>query len=238
MDKRDFLFWSVNPRNSALVKEVFEFPFDRMSQQGDTALCRLMSKYGSDKGSGWHNYTQLYHHLLERKRGSMSHVFELGLGTNNKDVPSNMGEYGKPGASLRAWRDYFPNALIWGADIDRRILFEDTRIGTQYCDQSSIRDVVELWDAFSSMQFGLMIDDGLHDFSANKIFLENSIHKLVDFGLYVIEDIVVDDRNFRKFQDLLRSLPHQSVMIKLPSDLNPNDNCVAFILKDRQEVNG
>ena len=37
---------------------------------------------------------------------------------------------GKPGASLRAWRDYFENALIYGADIDKNILFKENRINT------------------------------------------------------------------------------------------------------------
>ena len=54
-------------------------------------------------------------------------IFEVGLGTNNVDVPSNMGKDGKPGASLRAWRDYFPNA-----DIDTRILFKEDKIQTFY----------------------------------------------------------------------------------------------------------
>ena len=29
---------------------------------------------------------------------------------------------GKPGASLRAWRDYFVNSVVYGADIDKNIL--------------------------------------------------------------------------------------------------------------------
>ena len=35
----------------------------------------------------------------------------------------NMTASGKPGASLRVWRDYFNNAQVIGADIDKRILF-------------------------------------------------------------------------------------------------------------------
>ena len=42
---------------------------------------------------------------------------------------------GKPGASLRVWRDYFPNAIIYGADIDKDILFAEERIKTFYIDQ-------------------------------------------------------------------------------------------------------
>ena len=37
-----------------------------------------------------------------------------------------MGIKGKPGASLRVWKDYFPNANIIGVDIDENILFLKT----------------------------------------------------------------------------------------------------------------
>ena len=31
-----------------------------------------------------------------------------------------MSEDGKPGASLRVWKEYFSNAEIYGADIDKK----------------------------------------------------------------------------------------------------------------------
>ena len=39
-----------------------------------------------------------------------------------------MGIKGKPGASVRAFRDYFDKAIIYGADIDSKILFFEKRI--------------------------------------------------------------------------------------------------------------
>jgi len=57
-------------------------------------------------------------------------VFELGLGTNNIGAPSSMGAGGCSGASLRGWREYFPNAHIFGAESDRDILFDEERIWT------------------------------------------------------------------------------------------------------------
>ena len=50
------------------------------------------------------------------------------MGTNDTNVLSNMGPEGKPLASLRAWRDYFQNANIYGADIDKNILKDEDRI--------------------------------------------------------------------------------------------------------------
>lgn len=42
---------------------------------------------------------------------------------------------GVPGGSLRAYRDYLPNAKIYGAGIDASILFPEDRINTFVVDQ-------------------------------------------------------------------------------------------------------
>jgi hypothetical protein len=169
-----------------------------------TPLCELMNKYGSDKGQyanyNCHNYTSFYHALFSRVRNQPLHIFELGLGTHHLDVPSNMGPNGNPGASLRAWRDYFPNAQIYGADIDTRILFQEERIQTFACDQNSPESIAALWSThFPTTSFDILIEDGLHTFEANVCFFENSIHKLQEKGVYIIEDIHFDD--IPKFED-------------------------------------
>ena len=91
-----------------------------------TQMCWVMTKNGSDKGRGRHNYTTIYSALFGKLRDEPLRIFELGLGTNNPHLPSSMGSLGRPGASLRGWRDLFPNAMIFGADVDRDILFART----------------------------------------------------------------------------------------------------------------
>ena len=98
-----------------------------------TEMCCVMAEFGSDKAKN--NYTPAYSALFNDRRDQHLRIFELGLGSNNPDVLSNMGVFGAPGASLRGWRELFPHALVYGADIDRRILFEEDRIKTFYCDQ-------------------------------------------------------------------------------------------------------
>jgi len=92
----------------------------------------LMDLYGSDKGgkNNHHNFTHYYSQIFNNKKEKIKNFLEVGLGTNNTDIPSNMGEHGKPLASLRAWRDYFINANIYGADIDKSILKNEERIKT------------------------------------------------------------------------------------------------------------
>jgi hypothetical protein len=103
------------------------------------------------------------------------------------------GVNGKPGASLRAWREYFPQAQIYGADIDRDILFAEDRIQTFWTDQRDPKAIRELWHQLDGVSFDVMIDDGLHEAPANICFFMESFHKLKPGGIYVIEDILPHD---------------------------------------------
>jgi len=158
-----------------------------------TEMCRVMTKYGSDKGR-LNNYTPVYSALFKKRCEQPLRVFELGLGTNNPDAPSNMGVFGSPGASLRGWRELFPHALLYGADVDRAILFQEDRIKTFHCDQLDRSSIRELWsrpDLHGGMD--IIIEDGLHTFEGNVSFLEESLDHLRPGGIYVAEDIMWSD---------------------------------------------
>src|SRR5260370_4203302 len=162
-----------------------------------TKMCRVMTKHGSDKARA-HKYTAVYSALFKGRYDQPLRVFELGLGTNNPDAPSNMGVFGVPGASLRGWRDLFPHALVYGADIDRAILFQEDRIKTFYCDQLDQSSIRELWSN-PDLQDGadIIIEDGLHTLEANVSFLGGALVHLRPGGIYAAADIAwndIDDR--------------------------------------------
>ena len=71
-------------------------------------------------------------------------ILKIGLGTNNKDIIGNMGKFGLPGASLRSFKEFCPNAKIFGTDIDKRVLLQEPRIKTYYVDQTSSSSLKEL----------------------------------------------------------------------------------------------
>jgi SAM-dependent methyltransferase len=96
-----------------------------------------------------------------------------------------MGAGGTPGASLRGWRAFFPQAQIFGADIDRRILFQEDRIATFHCDQTSVTSIAQIPET----GFDIVIEDGLHEFDANVCFFENFVSRLNSGGIFIIEDI-------------------------------------------------
>ena len=198
-----------------------------------TPLCEIMERNKSDKGSlnletSWHNYTAVYYRLFNSIRFDKLRVFELGLGTNNINIPSHMGANGRPGASLYGWSEFFPNSEIYGADIDKDILFSDNRIETFYCDQTNPDVINNMWQNPKLMDtFDIIIEDGLHEFEANVCFFENSIHKLSKGGYYIIEDVWNHEIKLfspkieewrEKYRDLLIDV------LILPSSVNNNDN--------------
>ena len=149
-------------------------------------LKNLFNKYKSDK-SNWHNYHLLYANILKNRK-SIKKILEIGLGTNNLDLIGNMGIDGVPGASVRAFRDFCPNAKIFGADIDKKILFEDTRIKTYYVDQTNPSSLRVL-EKKVGKGFDLIIDDGLHAPHANLEVILFGTKLLKQNGWLIIEDI-------------------------------------------------
>jgi hypothetical protein len=202
-----------------------------------TELCEIMTKHGSDKGRGHHNFTIFYDSIFSNIRKNKLTIFELGLGTNNTDVPSNMGKEGKPGASLRGWVEYFKNSLVFGADIDKRILFEEGRIKTFYCDQTSTDEIANLWnnEFLEKIEFDIIIEDGLHEFNANLIFLENSLFKLKKDGYYICEDL--NNETYEKFSTILDELKmkyknYEFNLEKIPHEYNNHDNSLLVIKRN------
>ena len=198
-----------------------------------------MGKYGSDKGNtnirqSWHNYTTFYHSIFKEMQHKTLRIFELGLGTNNLSVPSNMGANGKPGASLYGWSEFFPNSNIYGADIDMNILFETERIKTYYCDQTNPEIIKKMWSEPGLQDdFDIIIEDGLHTFDANVCFFENSIHKLKPNGYFIIEDIKKNEEYL--FENKIKQWKCQYVdclftLLKIPSH-NNYDNTLLVVVK-------
>ena len=198
-------------------------------------LTELMNRNGSDKGSGHHNYTDTYPIFLDKFRYKKFNLLEIGIGSNNTSILSNMsgtpGGY-TPGSSLRGWSEYFPNAHIYGCDIDKDILFQKDHISTFWLDQT---DSMSITNNIIKVDrtYDIIIDDGLHHFPTNWNLVKMIFGKLNPGGVYIIEDIVdfnfnLFDCNFRK--DLLKSGSKCEYM-KIPNPKNNCDNNIVVIQK-------
>jgi SAM-dependent methyltransferase len=214
-----------------------KFCFD---EKQSTPLCEIMGRHKSDKGhinitDSSHNYTTFYYSIFDKLQEKKLRIFELGLGTNNPNLPSSMGVNGRPGASLYGWREFFSNAEIFGADIDTDILFNDDKIKTFFCDQTNKDVIKKMWDEKDLQDnFDIIIDDGLHTFNANVCFFENSIHKLKPNGYFIIEDIQKNEEHLfinkikeweLQYKDCLFTL------LNIPSLKKPYDNSLLVVFK-------
>lgn len=208
----------------------------RYTNQGNY-FAELCDQYGSDKGGKgsnlyypWppHTYADFYSLLFSDSRTYVKKVYENGIGTNNPKLPSNMTSSGKPGASLRVLRDYFPNASIVGSDIDESILFQDKRISTFWVDQTSKESIIKFWNICKEDNFDIIIDDGLHTFTAGSNLFTNSIEKLANSGTYIIEDVVLKDLfKYKKFFEETNYIVN-FISLNRPKQDNRYDNLIVI----------
>ncbi|MFA6314508.1 MAG: hypothetical protein WCV99_18350 [Sterolibacterium sp.] len=174
---------TTSPNKKTLLRPIAAFADTTEKQTAAQTLKKCFDQYGSDKGA--HDYHYLYGPILINR--DVSVILEIGLGTNNTDVVSNMGARGKPGASLRAFKE-FTGAKIYGADVDKRVLFQEPGIETFHVDQTDVGSFEVLARNVPSA-FDLVIDDGLHSTNANLATLEFGIMRIRERGWVIIEDI-------------------------------------------------
>ena len=151
-------------------------------------LKSAFNKFGSDKAST-HNYHLLYALFLPAYQKKRYDILEIGIGSKNTMIPSNMGQFGKPGASLRSWVSLGKEYFVVGADIDRDILFKEERITTFYLDQTQENSWKIFLKSVNKKKFDLIIDDGLHAPLSNLLTIKYLAPRLKPNGVLIIEDI-------------------------------------------------
>jgi SAM-dependent methyltransferase len=121
-------------------------------------------------------------------------LLEIGIGTNNPDLQSTMGKSGRPGASLFAWQESHMFQKVFGADIDKEILFNhEVGIKTFYVDQTNVFDLSMLKENLAASRISIIIDDGLHEPQANMTAFQELWEIVLPGGVYCIEDVKQSD---------------------------------------------
>lgn len=122
----------------------------------------------------WHHYIPIYDRYFSRFRGKKVRFLELGV---------------SDGGSLQMWRKYFgEDAVIFGVDIDPRCenvngIAGQVRIGSQD-DPAFLGTVIDEMGGVD-----VILDDGSHRMNHIRSSLEILFPKLVDGGIYMIEDL-------------------------------------------------
>ena len=173
-------------------------------------LSKLAAKYGTDKCPQiGHSYTPYYYDMFKDRRKDIKKVLEIGVGV--KILPlyvplrehKNMPNWKDVGASLYMWRDFFPNAQIYGIDNKKDLIFKDERIQTFLCDQTDKPGLVKLIKKIGK-DIDIVIDDGSHiqeDAIVSFLTLMPLLKKSVT---YIIEDVnqhkaIVIAKNFKNY---------------------------------------
>jgi len=158
-------------------------------------LAKIFAKHATDKFG--HGYANTYHPLFNKLRDLPLNILEIGIGTMIPDVVSSMVGYAppgyRPGASLRAWREYFPKANIVGLDVQKDTMLKDEeRIRTFLCDTTDASAVQKMFKdgELKDQTFDIIVDDGSHHSRHQLATLRNLYPLLRPQGIYVIEDVV------------------------------------------------
>ena len=143
-------------------------------------LERLAFHFGTDKSHDDHKYTDLYAMLFAPLRNTARNITEIGIAT---------------GQSLRLWNDYFPQAHIWGIDVNPKQLLAQgvaftanaPRVHLLLGEVTKPSEVESLGFSLESMD--VIIDDGPHSSGPNERILVNMWPYLKPGGYYCVEDI-------------------------------------------------
>lgn len=179
-------------------------------------------RYKPDKGTT-HSYMGVYERLFRPLVDSTKNLLEIGVGPDG-NVGSVPG-----GASLRMWRDYFPNATIYGMDIDEKKMLKGPRITTFVGNQARLNDQIEIAKGLG-IKFDIIIDDGSHKVKHQINSLSAWLPWLDRHGTYVIEDVV---HPFDSYLSWFRDKPDYSVSsVHFPKPLGKDDHMV-IVRKNR-----
>ena len=136
-------------------------------------LDELSIKYKNMKGSKYHDYMIWYEKYLAPTKNKIKVFLEIGIGY---------------GVSLRIWREYFPNAIIYGIDHNQTCKqHEEDRIKVCIGRQENLSFLEDVCK--QTFDYDIVIDDGDHIYEHQLISLSYLLPKLKKGGYYFIEDL-------------------------------------------------
>ena len=150
-------------------------------------LTDLADRYGSDKGSRKHRYTELYQMLFLPYRERKIDFLEMGLQIGGPEHGVSADRKTTDAPSVRMWLEYFPKARIHGLDVSDFSWFEADRFSFHRCDMDSRAAIAEA--AAGMPAFDIIIDDASHASHHQQNGFLELFSKVKPGGLYVIEDL-------------------------------------------------
>lgn len=199
LENYDYHYEKIHGSKSNLkniIKKMQETLQEELTQKVQTqrpSLSDIFNRCGSDKGTYFthvgqnqniaHYYTWVYEQQLEALRDEEFNLLEIGIWSPYY-----------PGASVRAWTEYFTKVNFYGIDIATDSLqLAKENVNIEIVDQTS---EVELSNYIKDKpKFKVIIDDGCHEEKPIIVTLGTLFPQLESGGFYYIEDLHVVDKN-------------------------------------------
>ena len=162
-------------------------PTARKVTSAGVNLTDLADKYGSDKGTSKHRYSELYNMLFHPYRDRAVKFLEMGLfiGGPEHGVSADRETTDLP--SIRMWLEYFPKGKIYGLDVSDFSWFKDPRFTFLRCDMDRRENIAKALGDEDG--FDIIIDDASHASHHQQFAFLELFPKLKPGGLYIIEDL-------------------------------------------------
>lgn len=152
----------------------------------------LHDDHDTDKNhEGGHSYGPFYEQLFnEYDRQDKLTILELGV---------------QNGGSLRAWKEYFPNADVYGVDIAHSRLPKYELDDVTYI----VKDLRDAIKDLEHLKFDIIIDDSDHSENTMAWIAGNYFPLLKEKGTLVFEDVQVPEIYWQKISE---AMPTNAVM--------------------------
>lgn len=164
-------------------------------------LCKIGQKFGTDKSPynkklHRHPYTSVYNLIFNNLKYKKFNFAEIGI-LNNK--------------SIRMWREFFPNAIIYGFEFDEDLITNAKlqKLHNVFYKKIDVKDKMSIKSSFdkTNRKFDVIIDDSTHNFVDQINIIKNTLPYLNTGGTLIIEDIPKDKNEYseEKFFNSLKN---------------------------------
>jgi hypothetical protein len=141
------------------------------------SLDSLINNNTTDKNT-IHTYLQTYETLFQKRKGSNINILEIGI---------------FDGGSIKLWKDYFINGIIYGVDICNANNVKHSDIISNnsvklFFETDAYNDIF-VKQTLENIEFDFLIDDGPHTLDSMKYFIQHYSKLLKDDGVLIVEDI-------------------------------------------------
>jgi SAM-dependent methyltransferase len=193
------MFASFEVQFNEITHDLYFYGIKKSNPQTQSLSCDQLSStfnnYKADKNSFFHNYTHYYNPYLSKYQYENINLLEIGV---------------YKGESLRAWREYFKNAInIVGIDngLDysecKKVEDKDMNVYVEIGSQNDVEFLKSVSTKYDG--FDIVVDDGSHQLSDVKISFETLFPLMRDKGVYVIEDTVCFRDDLQYFFSMVRN---------------------------------